>query len=137
MLEPRKTKYRKYQKSVGGGKRHLGARLAFGNFGLKALQEGALSQRQIEAARQVLARFVKRSGRLWIRVFPWRPITFKGVEVAMGGGKGDVIGYEVPVRPGKILFEMDGVGEGEAKNALRIAAHKLPLRTSFIKREKP
>ncbi len=134
MLEPKKTKYRKQHKGVGGGKKHLGASLVFGNFGLKALEEGQLSQRQIESVRQVLARFVKRSGRLWIRIFPSRPVTFKGIEVAMGGGKGDVIGYDVPVQAGRMLFELDGIQELDAKEAFRKAAHKLPIKTRFIKR---
>jgi len=134
MLEPKKTKYRKQQKGVGGGKRHLGGTLAFGNFGLKTLETGILSQRQIEAARQTLARSTRRAGRLWIRIFPDRPVTFKGVEVAMGGGKGDVIGYEAPIRAGRILFEVDGVGQEEAKRAMRLAASKLPLKTRFVVR---
>lgn len=134
MLEPRKTTYRKQQKGTGGGKQHLGTTLAFGNYGLRAIETGPISQRQIEAVRQSLARFVKRSGRIWIRIFPSRPVTFKGIEVAMGGGKGDVIGYEAPVSKGRILFEMDGIPEGEAKVALRIASHKLPLKTRFVKR---
>ena len=134
MLEPKKTKYRKQHKDVGGGKKHLGASLIFGNFGLKTLEEGEISQRQIESVRQVLSRFVKRSGRLWIRIFPSRSVTFKGIEVAMGGGKGDVIGYEAPVKAGRILFELDGIQEKEAKEAFRKAGHKLPVKTRFIKR---
>lgn len=134
MLEPKKTKYRKQQKGVGGGKSHLGATLAFGNFGLKALETGTLSQRQIEAARQTLSRSTRRTGRLWIRIFPDRSVTFKGVEVAMGGGKGDVIGFEAPIRAGRILFEIDGIAREEAKRAMRVAASKLPLRTRFVAR---
>ena len=134
MLEPKKTKHRKQQKGTGGGKRHLGTTLAFGNFGLKTLETGVLSQRQIEAARQAIARFVRRSGRMWIRIFPDRSVTFKGVEVAMGGGKGDVIGYEAPVGAGRILFEIDGIGDVQAKKAMRIASSKLPMKTRFISR---
>jgi len=136
MLEPKKTKHRKQQKGVGGGKRHLGTTLAFGNFGLRTLEGGTLSQRQIEAARQTIARFVRRTGRMWIRIFPDRSVTFKGVEVAMGGGKGDVIGYEAPIRAGRILFEMDGISETDAKEAMRLASSKLPLKTRFIARSR-
>lgn len=134
LLEPKKTKYRKQQKGVGGGKKHLGANLVFGNFGLKSLESGHISQRQIESVRQALARFVKRSGRLWIRIFPARSVTFKGIEVAMGGGKGDVIGYDAPIQAGRILFELDGIQEKDAKEAFRIASHKLALKTRFISR---
>lgn len=134
MLEPKKTKYRKAQKGVGGGKPHLGARLAFGSFGLKAIEKGSISQRQIEACRQAISRYVRRSGRMWIRIFPDRPVSFKGIEVAMGGGKGDVIGYDAPVLPGRMLFEVDGIVEEQARKALRLASSKLPIRTRFVSR---
>lgn len=134
MLEPKKTKFRKLQKGAGGGKRERGAELSFGGFGLKTLEDGKVSARQIEAVRQVLSRATKKGGKMWVRVFPDLPITFKGVEVPMGGGKGDVIGYESAVKAGKILFEVDGLGEGEAKEALRVASHKLGLKTKVIKR---
>ena len=135
MLEPRKTKYRKQHKGTGGGKSGRGTQLNLGQYGLKAIEDGVMSARQIEAVRQVLSRSTKKAGKLWIRVFPDRPVTFKGTEVPMGGGKGDVIGYEVPVKTGKILFELEGIGRVEAKEAFRIASHKLGIKTKFISRD--
>lgn len=134
MLEPKKTKFRKIHKGTGGGKQSRGHELNFGLFGLKAADNGTITARQIEACRQTLARFIKKGGKLWIRIFPDHPITFKGVEVPMGGGKGDVIGYEVPVKAGRILFELDGIPGEAAKEAFRIASHKLGIKTKFITR---
>ncbi len=134
MLEPRKTKFRKQHKGVGGGKKSRGTDLSIGQYGLKAMEDGIMSARQIEAVRQVLSRATKKGGKLWIRVFPDRPITFKGTEVPMGGGKGDVTGYEVPVRSGKILFELDGIDTIQAKETFRLASHKLGIKTKFITR---
>lgn len=134
MLEPRKTKFRKQHKGVGGGKAFRGYELSFGAYGLKAMQRGSMSARQIEAVRQALSRFTKKGGKVWIRIFPDRPITTKGTEVPMGGGKGDVVGYEAPVGQGKILFEMDGIEEIQARQAFRIASHKLGIKTKFVMR---
>jgi len=134
MLEPKKTKFRKQHKDAGGGKKIRGSHLNFGEFGLKVVQNGIISARQIEAVRQVLSRSIKKGGKMWIRIFPDRPITFKGVEVPMGGGKGDVIGYEVAMKAGRVLFELDGIPQKEAKEAFRIASHKLGVRTKFIAR---
>lgn len=134
MLFPKKVKHRKWQKGRGRdkGKSSRGTSLAFGNFGLKAMQEIWLTARQIEAARRAMTRYVQRGGKIWIRVFPDKPITRKGIEVPMGGGKGSVEGYVAPVKPGRILFEMDGVSEETAKEAMRRAGHKLPIKTKFI-----
>jgi len=134
MLEPKRTKFRKQQKGVGGGKALRGHELNFGRFGLRTAVSGIVSARQIEAVRQTLARFTKKGGKIWIRVFPDRPVTFKGSEVPMGGGKGDVIGYEAPVPAGRMLFEMDGIAESDAKEAFRIASHKLGIKTKFVMR---
>lgn len=134
MLEPKKTKFRKQRKSSGGGKKNRGTDLNIGQYGLKAVEDGVMSARQIEAVRQILSRATKKGGKLWIRVFPDRPVTFKGTEVPMGGGKGDVIGYEVPVRSGRILFELDGIENVQAKEAFRLASHKLGIKTKFVTR---
>jgi len=135
MLFPRKTKYRKAQKGRTKGVATRGNELAFGSFGLKALEARWVTSRQIEAARKQIMRYLKKGGKLWIRIFPQKPITKKGDEVPMGGGKGSVIGYVFPVEPGRILFEIDGIDEEDAKEALRKASDKLPLKTIFIKRE--
>jgi large subunit ribosomal protein L16 len=134
MLEPKKTKFRKQQKDTGGGKKLRGHQLSFGSYGLKALEDSIINARHIESVRQVLSRSTKKGGKLWIRVFPDRPITTKGTEVPMGGGKGDVTGYEAPIRKGKILFEVDGIEHDQAKEAFRIASHKLGFKTRFITR---
>lgn len=134
MLEPKKTKFRKSHKGVGGGKQYRGYELSFGQYGLQAMTDGVTSARQIEAVRQTLSRFIKKSGKLWIRIFPDKPVTFKGVEIPMGGGKGDVTGYEAPLKKGTILFEMDGITELMAKEAFRIASHKLGVKTKFVAR---
>ncbi len=136
MLFPRKTKHRKWQK----GRRRLkgiakgGTKLSFGSFGLKAQGTVRLTARQIEAARRTITRYIQRGGKIWIRVFPDKPITSKGIEIPMGGGKGSVDHYAVPVKPGRILFEMDGVSEEIAREAMRRASHKLPIPTKFVKR---
>lgn len=134
MLEPKRTKFRKQKKNFGGGKKLRGFDLAFGRFGMQAAEQGIVSARQIESVRQTLSRFTKKGGKIWIRIFPDRPITSKGSEVPMGGGKGDVVGYETPVPEGRILFEMDGIADKDAKEAFRIASHKLGLRTKFVMR---
>lgn len=135
MLFPKKEKFRKSQRGRIKGDTKGGAVLAFGSYGLKAMGRSWVSSRQIEAARRTITHFLKRGGKIWIRIFPDKPITFKGVEVAMGGGKGDVAGHVAPVRPGRILFELDGVTEEVAREAFRRASHKLPLKTKFIKRK--
>jgi len=136
MLFPKKVKHRKWQK----GRRRLrektkaGSELSFGSFGLKAQGAAWITSRQIEAARRTMTRYVQRGGKIWIRIFPNKPITQKGTEVPMGGGKGSVDHYAFPVKLGRIIFEMDGVSEEIAKEAMRRASHKLPIKTKFIKR---
>ncbi|OGZ35331.1 MAG: 50S ribosomal protein L16 [Candidatus Portnoybacteria bacterium RIFCSPLOWO2_01_FULL_43_11] len=134
MLSPKKVKHRKWQKGRSRGKETRGAELTFGAFGLKSLETKWLTARQIEAARRAMTRYVQRGGKIWIRVFPDKPITKKGTEVPMGGGKGSVDHYVFPVKPGRILFEMDGVSEEIAREAMRRAEHKLPVKTKFITR---
>ena len=134
MLQPAKSKYRKSHRRRGAfkGKATSGATLAFGSIGLKATTGGELTARQIEAARRVMARSMQRGGKIWIRIFPDKPVTAKGTNAPMGSGKGAVDHYVAVVKPGMILFEMDGVPEDKAKEAMRLAAHKLPVKTSFI-----
>lgn len=137
MLLPKKTKYRKQQKGRNRGLSGVGNELSFGAFGLKADGTERISSRQIEAARRAMTRYVKRGGKIWIRIFPDVPITKKPAEVRMGGGKGSIDHYAAKVKPGRILFEMDGVAEDVAKEAMRLAAHKLPIKTKFIVRHTP
>lgn len=135
MLQPKKVKHRKWQKGRSRTKAtKSGAKLSFGSFGLKAESDAWLTARQIEAARRAITRHVQRGGKLWIRIFPDKPRTTKGVEVPMGGGKGSVDHYVAPVKPGRILFEMDGITEEIAREAMRLAGHKLPIKTKFVKR---
>jgi large subunit ribosomal protein L16 len=136
LLQPKKIKHRKWQKKAGHGKGKAwrGSTLSFGSFGLKALTGGRMTSRQIEAARIAITRKVKKGGKLWIRVFPDKPITQKPVEVGMGKGKGSVEYYVAVIKPGRILFEIEGVPEELAKEAFRLASHKLPFKTRFIKR---
>ena len=129
---PRKVKHRKWQKGVLKGKASAGTNISFGSFGLKALGNSWLTARQIEAARRAMTRFIKRGGKIWIRVFPDKPITQKGEQSTMGSGKGAVDHYVVVVKPGLVLFEIDGVTEEVAREAMRLAAHKLPMKTKFI-----
>ncbi len=134
MLQPKKVKHRKWNKGRSrASNARSGTKLSFGSFGLKAESENWLTARQIEAARRAITRYVQRGGKLWIRVFPHKPKTTKGIEVPMGGGKGSVDHYVVPIKPGRIIFEMDGVTEKMAKEAMRLASYKLPIRTKFIK----
>jgi len=137
MLSPKKVKHRKWQRGrrPGKGKDIRGSKLAFGSFGIKAMTASPLTARQIEAARRTMTRYVQRGGKIWIRVFPDRPETRKGTEVPMGGGKGSVDHYVAPVKPGRIIFEMDGVTPEMAKEAMRKASHKLPIKTKFITRD--
>ncbi len=134
MLQPKKTKYRKMQKGRMKGIAQRGHEIAFGSFALKTLETSFLTGRQIEAARQAVTRFMKREGQIWIRVFPDKPITKKPAEVRMGKGKGAPEYFVAPVTPGRILFEADGVPLAIAKEAMRLAAQKLPVATSFIVR---
>jgi len=135
MLAPKKTKYRKQQKGRMKGRAWAGAELNFGDFGLQALEGGWITSRQIEAARIAMTRFIKRTGRIWIRIFPDKPITKKPAETRMGKGKGNVEGWVAVVKPGHILYEMEGVAEERAKEAFRLASHKLPIATRFVARE--
>ena len=134
MLQPKKTKFRKQQKGKMKGDTKRGAEISFGSFGLKALEECWMTGRQIEAARQAVTRFMKREGQIWIRVFPDKPVTKKPAEVRMGNGKGNPEYYVAEIRPGKVLYEMDGVGEALAREAFELAAAKLPIPTTFVTR---
>jgi large subunit ribosomal protein L16 len=134
MLMPKKVKYRKQQKGRMRGKAWRGAELSFGDFGLKAMEPGYVSDRQIEASRIAMTRFIKRGGKVWLRIFPDKPITKKPAEVRMGSGKGALDHWVAVVRPGKILFEMEGVTRETAIEAMRLASHKLPIRTKFVAR---
>ncbi len=131
-MQPKKTKYRKGQKGRMKGNDHRGATLAFGTFGLKALEQCWMTEKQIEAARVALTRHMKREGMVWIRIFPDKPITKKPLEVRMGKGKGNPEGWAAVVKPGRILFEAEGVPLQTAKEALKLAAQKLPIATKFV-----
>ncbi|MEM8908171.1 MAG: 50S ribosomal protein L16 [Bacteroidota bacterium] len=134
MLQPKRTKYRKQQKGRNRGLAHRGSTISFGSFGLKALESGRITNRQIEAARIAMTRYMKREGNVWIRIFPDKPITAKPQEVRMGKGKGALDHYVAVVKPGRIMFEMDGVPIETAKEALRLAAQKLPIATKTVVR---
>ena len=135
MLQPKRVKYRKAQRGRMKGTAHRGATLAFGDFGLKALEPCWLTNRQIEAARVALTRSVKRGGKIWIRVFPDKPFTKKPAETRMGKGKGNPEYWVAVVKPGRILYEMEGLSEDVARDAFRLASQKLPIRTKFVQRE--
>ncbi len=132
MLMPRKTKYRKAQKGRNAGLATRGTEISFGSYGLKALENDRITSRQIESARRAMTRYIKRGGKIWIRIFPHTPITKKPAEVRMGSGKGALDHYVAKVQAGKILFEMDGVTEETAKEAMRLAAYKLSVKTKFM-----
>jgi large subunit ribosomal protein L16 len=134
MLMPKRVKYRKQMRGRMRGLSFRGATVAFGEFGLQAMEPCWMTSRQIEAARRVLVRYIRRRGKIWIRVFPDKPVTKKAAETRMGSGKGAVEFWVAVVRPGRILFEMGGIPEEEAREALRLAAHKLPIKTKFVKR---
>jgi large subunit ribosomal protein L16 len=134
MLMPKKVKFRKQQKGKRRGKAWRGSSLSFGEYGLKVLECGYITDRQIEASRIAMTRFIKRGGKIWLRLFPDKPITKKPAEVRMGSGKGALDHWVAVVRPGKILFEMEGVDLATALEAMRLASHKLPLRTKFVAR---
>lgn len=135
MLQPKRTKYRKMMKGRNRGLAQRGNKVSFGEFGLKATSRGRLTSRQIEAARRALTRFVKRGGRMWIRVFPDKPVSKKPLEVRMGSGKGNVEYWVAEVKPGAVLYEMEGINETEAREAFRLASAKLPLKTVFVARQ--
>jgi len=134
MLMPKKVKYRNQQKGKRRGKAWRGSAVTFGEYGLKALESGWVTDRQIEAGRVAITRFVKRGGKVWIRVFPDKPITKKPAETRMGKGKGAPEGWVAVVRPGKIIYEMEGVSEDVAQEAMRLAAHKLSVKSRFVAR---
>jgi large subunit ribosomal protein L16 len=135
MLMPKKVKFRKMQKGRMNGKAYRGSTVTFGEFGMKALEPGWISSRQIEAARIAITRHAKRGCKVWIRIFPDKPITKKPAETRMGKGKGALEYWVAVVKPGRILYEMSGVSEELAKEAFRLASHKLPLETRFVKRD--
>jgi len=137
MLMPAKTKYRKQQKGRMRGRASRGSTLNFGDYGLQAVECGWLRTREIEAARIAMTRFIKRSGRIWIRIFPDKPITKKPLETRMGKGKGPPEDWVAVIRPGRILYEMEGIPEDRAREAFRLASHKLCLATKFVKRGGP
>lgn len=135
MLMPKRVKYRKVQRGRRKGVASRGNQIAFGDYGLQALGPAWLTSRQIEAARRAIVRHLRRGGKLWIRVFPDHPVTARAAETRMGGGKGNVEYWAAVVRPGLVLFEVGGVSEEAAREALRLASHKLPIPTQFIRRE--
>jgi len=135
MLMPSKVKFRKQQRGRRSGKAYAGGRVSFGEYGLKALEDGWITARQIEASRVAITRFVKRGGKIWVRLFPDKPITKKPAETRMGKGKGAPEAWVAVVKPGRILFEMEGVNEATAREAMRLAAHKLPIKTRFVVRQ--
>jgi large subunit ribosomal protein L16 len=134
MLQPKRTKYRKQMKGRNRGLALRGNKVSFGEYGLKSTTRGRLTSRQIEAARRALTRFIKRGGRVWIRVFPDKPVSKKPLEVRMGSGKGNVEYWVAEVKPGTVLYEMEGINEMEAREAFKLAAAKLPVRTMFVAR---
>src|SRR5262252_5989243 len=132
MLSPKRTKFRKMQKGNNRGIATAGSDVSFGDFGLQAAEPGRLTSRQIEAARMAIQRHVKRAGKLWIRVFPHRPVTKKPLEVRMGGGKGGVEEWAADVQPGRVMYEISGIDEATAREAFRLAGHKLPVAYKFL-----
>lgn len=134
MLMPKRVKYRKQMRGRMRGKATRGAEVSFGEYGLQALEPCWMTSRQLESARRAIVRYVRRGGKLWIRVFPDKPVTAKAAETRMGGGKGSVDHWVAVIKPGRVLFEITGVTEEDAKEAMRLAAHKLPIKTQFIRR---
>jgi len=135
MLIPKRVKHRKVHRGRLKGKAKGGTEVHFGEYGLQALEPAWVTNRQIEAARIAMTRYIKRGGKVWIKIFPSKPITKKPLEVRMGSGKGNVEGWVAVVKPGKVMFELAGVPEEVAREAMRLAAHKLPIKTKFVKRE--
>jgi len=134
ILAPKKTKHRKWRKRVSKTIRTWGSELVFGSYGLKSMGTKWITSRQIEAARRVIIRYLRKGGKLWIRIFPDKPVTKKGTEVPMGGGKGTVDHYVFPINPGRIIFELEGITEEQAREAFRKASDKLPIKTKFVKK---
>jgi large subunit ribosomal protein L16 len=134
MLSPKRVKWRKTQRGRNRGKAQRGSTIAFGSYGLKILEHAWITNRQIEAARIAINRYLKRDGKIWIRIFPDKPYTKKPLEVRMGSGKGSPEGWVAVVKPGRIMFEVDGVAEDLAMEAMRLASNKLPIKTKFVKR---
>lgn len=134
ILIPKKVKHRKWRKGRSKGMARRGTEISFGSFGLKSLETRWITARQIEAARRAVIRYLRKGGKLWIRIFPDKPITRKGTEVPMGGGKGSVDHYVFPIKPGRIIFELDGIKEELAREAFRKATDKLPIKTKFVSR---
>ena len=135
MLMPGKVKFRKQQRGRRSGKAQTGSSVSFGEFGLKSMEDGWITARQIEASRVAMTRFVKRGGKIWVRIFPDKPVTKKPAETRMGKGKGAPEAWVVVIKPGRVLFEMEGVPESVAREAMRLAAHKLPVKTRFVARQ--
>jgi large subunit ribosomal protein L16 len=135
MLLPKKMKYRKWHRMRGNfnGNASAGTRVSFGSFGLKSMTTSEITSRQIEAARRAMTHYIKRGGKIWIRLFPHKPVTQKAAEVPMGSGKGNVEKFTTLVKPGTVMFEMDGITEAEAREAMRLAGTKLPVKTKFVK----
>ncbi len=133
ILIPKKVKHRKWRKRASRTIGVRGSKLSFGSYGLKSLGEKWITSRQIEAARRAIIRYLRKGGKLWIRIFPDKPVTKKGTEVPMGGGKGAVDHYVFPIKPGRIIFEIEGISEEQAKEAFKKATDKLPIKTKFIK----
>lgn len=136
MLQPKRTKFRKQQKGRNRGLATRGNAVSFGEYGLKAVGRGRITARQIESARRAMTRYIKRGGKVWIRIFPDKPITQKPLEVRQGKGKGNVEYWVALIQPGRMLFEMEGVAADVAKEAFRLASHKLPVETVFVERER-
>jgi len=134
ILMPKKVKHRKWHKGSSEGVETRATEISFGSFGLKCLSQKWITARQLEAARRIIIRYLKKGGKLWIRVFPDKPVTKKGTEVPMGSGKGGVDHYVFPLKPGRILFELEGIPEDQAKEAFKYAGDKLPIKTKFIKK---
>jgi large subunit ribosomal protein L16 len=134
MLQPKRTKFRKQMKGKNRGMAQVGNKVSFGEYGLKCMEPGRVTARQIEAARRAMTHFIKRGGKVWIRIFPDKPITKKPIEVRMGSGKGNVEYWVAQVQPGRMLYEMDGIDEASAREAFRLAAAKLPVKTLFVHR---
>ncbi len=134
MLQPKKTKYRKQMKLRNRGTAKAGTKVSFGEYGLKAVSRGRITARQIEAARRAITRAMKRGGRVWIRIFPDKPVSKKPLEVRMGGGKGNVEYWVAQIQPGRMLYEIEGIPEDQAREAFKLAAAKLPVQTTFVTR---
>ena len=135
MMQPKRTKFRKQFKGRNRGLAHRGSTVAFGDYGLKVIERGRLTARQIEAARRAISRYVRRGGKIWVRIFPDRPVTKRAAETRMGSGKGAVDHWVASVRPGRVVLEIEGIREDQAREAFRLAAAKLPMRTAFIIKE--